>query len=557
MKSIYTRFLSIVFFLVLGGLAWLACKKPSEGVEVTVNTNIYTSPMLFRFVNAGTDNTRQPGSFTIAITGPNADAVVNAEGGKTFKVQDGVLALALLKSATPSFQKPVLFSLIANVDGFTPVVQNVTIVSDSNYTQNIKLVEYEKPAQGTAVRLYETTLNSGVLGSNVSLATSTNTGTTETATITLPSGTKFYAANNTQITSGNLTAKMVYYSAADQNALNAFPGGFNANDVIGQDGKAISGGVTFVTAGFLAVNMKVGSTVVKSFSQPLQVSMDINQSLINPNTGNAVKEGDVIPVWSLDETTGQWKFEANGTITAVGGKLVMQYNMGHLSYWNIDWAYSKGGASACFKEFKVIVNTPKPFFGKVYLATAGGQQLTASSGGYSLITSGQAFSFGGVAPSLSGVKIVAADRDGKVLAESNSFNLCDLSGAVTVTVPSTTVFPESSYIEMDVSARCTNKSIVAKVSGAVSLYILNGSNYVYYNTVYVYNGKASFLILNNQRYRVDTYYGNKSYSATVDFKSLDSRFSGSTSNATLTGTSVYDKARNTYSVTADVAVNCN
>jgi hypothetical protein len=557
MKSLFTGCISAAIFLILGTFAWQACKKPSEGVEVTVNTNLYTSPMVFRFVNAGTDNTKQPGSFSITITGPDADAVVTAEGSKTFKVQDGVMALALLKSAAPSTRHPVSFSLIANVDGFTPVVQNVTIVSEGAYTQEVKLVEYEKPAPGTAVRLFETTLNAGVLTNAVSISTSANATTTETATITLPAGTKFYAANNTQLTSGNLSAKLVYYSAVHQNALNAFPGGFNANDIIGQDGKTIAGGATFVTAGFLAVNMKVGSTVVKSFSQNLQVSMDINKTLINPNTGNAVKEGDVIPIWSLDETTGQWKFEANGTVAAVGGKLVMQYNMGHLSYWNIDWAYYKNGPSTCFKEFKVMVNTPKPFFGKVYLATAGGQQLTYSSGGYSLINSGESLSFGGVAPSMGGVKIVVADKDGKILAESPGFNLCDVSGAVTVTIPSTTVFPESSYLEMDVTAKCTNKSIVAKVSGIVSLYVWNGSSYVYYNTVYIYNGKASFLVLNNQRYRVDTYYGNKPYSATIDFKSVDSKFSGSTANASLTGTSVYDKNRNTYSVNATVAVTCN
>ncbi|RXK80768.1 hypothetical protein [Filimonas effusa] len=538
-----------------------ACKKPSEGVEVTVNTDIYTSPMLFHFANASSTATTQPADFEVTVTGQNATSVVTPEGGKTFKTKGGVLALMLEKTAAPSAEHPVNFSLVANVEGFTPVVQNVTIISDSVYTKEVRLVEYAKPADGTSARVQQATLLSGSLVTAATIATSTTASTTEMASIALPAGTKFFAENGTQITSGNLDAKVVYYGTGTQASLDAFPGGFNANNILGENGQSIPGGVTFVTAGFLAVNMKVGNTVVKSFSQPLQVTMQISSTLVNPNTGVVVKAGDIIPIWSLDEKTGQWKFETNGTISTSGGKLLMTYNMAHLSYWNIDWPYYMNGTSSCYKSssapVKVTVKAGvNSFYGKIYLATASGQPLTTYAGGMATIYNNGVYNFYGSTPNMTGVKVIVADQFGVKLAESAAFNPCS-TGELTVTVPSSVTFPKLTTVDLKINARCSNKNIVANVTNAASLYLWNGTAYTYYKTVYVYNGVAKFNLLNDQRYRIDTYYGSKSYSAVMDFKSANFNFTGATTNASLTGVATYNSGTNIYRATADIAVNCN
>jgi hypothetical protein len=562
MKTKNTLYKIAFLFFGLGCFTLQACKKPSDGVEVTVNTDIYTSPMMFRFANANVSATNQPGDFDVTVTGADAALVTTNEGRKTFKARGGLLTLVLPKTAAPSPLHPVNFSLIATVDGFTPVVQNITIISDSVYSQEINLVEYAKPADGTSALVQSTTLTAGVSGAaTTTLTTPATATTTETAKVSIPAGTKFFAENGTQITSGNLESKIVYYGTGTEASMNAFPGGFNANNIIGENGQPIAGGATFITAGFLAVNMKVGNTVVKSFSTPLPVTMQIRNTLINPNTGTTVKVGDIIPIWSLDEKTGQWKFETNATVTTSGGQLSLTYTMAHLSYWNVDWPYYTGLGFNCNRSANPLrvfikISDTTAFTGKVYLATSTGQQLTNYAGGYTTIKHNDTIGFTGNIPNIAGVKVVVTNLRGVKIAESPGFNPCS-SGDITLNVPGTSVAIPTSRVYMYLKAKCSNKSITANVSASANIYIYDGSQYRYYMPVYVNNGFASFVLENNQKYKVETYYGITKYAAFIDYKSANFSFAQASTNASITGTAIYNKDKNIYFTTANISVPCN
>jgi hypothetical protein len=436
----------------------------------------------------------------------------------------------------------------------------VTITSDSVYSQDINLVEYAKPADGTSVLVQQTTLTAGVSGAVV-LATPITSTTTETAKISIPAGTKFLAENGTQITSGNLESKIVYYGTGTEASLNAFPGGFYANNVIGENGQAIAGGATFVTAGFLAVNMKVGNTVVKSFSQPLQVTMQIRSTFINPNTGTAVKAGDIIPIWSLDEKTGQWKFEANAAITSNGGQLVLQYAMAHLSFWDICWPYYEGIGTTCYKSpgapMKVTIKTSdaSSFMGRVYLATASGQPLVNSSFGYlTTIDNNTTLRFYGSVPNTAGTKVVVTNNAGVKVAESSIFNPCT-SGDLTITVQKPAV--PACKVMLSLQAKCSNKNIIANISASVNIYMYDGSQYNFYQSAFIKNGLSSFTITNNQKYKVETYYGSTKYAAIIEYKSASFNFTQASTNASITGIALYDPINNVYSTTAFIKITCN
>jgi hypothetical protein len=558
MKSTYFLYRTAFLFLLTGCFVLQACKKPSAGVEVTVNTDLYTSPMLFRFVNANNTGTSQPGNFDIKVTGKDAALVITPEGQRTFKTRGGFLTLMLQKSAAPSTGHPVQFSLTANVDGFTPVVQNITIVADSTYRQDINLVEYAKPAEGTSALVKQTTLTAGVATATV--LTMPATAVTEPAKINITAGTKFLAADGSQITAGNLESKIVYYSTVAAASLKAFPGGFQPNNIVGENGQPIPGGATFITAGAVAANMKVGNTVVKSFSQPLQVTMPVSSTLVNPNTGTAVKAGDIVPVWSVDENSGQRKFEVNGTVTDDNGKLVIRFAMEHLSYWYADWCFYKGAANTCDRNmdapFTVSVSSPvSAFYGRIYLATAAGQLLADYPGSYATIYDQGLYRFYGNLPNTTGVKVIVTNQSGVQLAESEVFNPCPTSQA-SVTIPAA-AFPPVSPVTMHLNARCSNKDIVANVSANANVYILEGSNYVYFTSVYVMNSVSEFIIYNNRTYKVEAYYGSKMYSAAIEFKSADFNFAGTVPGASLKGKAVYDKTGNSYMVTSDIAITCN
>lgn len=552
MKSIFKLLSAAALLLVTGGLVMQACKKPSEGVEVTVNTDIYTSPMLFHFANAKSSATNQPGNFTVTITGEDAALVITPEGKKNFQAKAGVLTLMLEKAAAPSPENPVKFSIIANITGFAPLVQNVTITSDSLYNAEIHALEYSNAASGTSARTYLSNLTNGVLVNAASVSTTTNTTTTETATISFPAQTKFYGDNGAQITSGNLTANLVYFGVTTEESFNAFPGGFEANNIVGEDGKVISEGARFVTAGFLSVNMTIGSTAVKSFSSPLTVQMEVNAELENPETEAKVKAGDVIPIWSLDEKTGQWKFESNATIVTKNGKLIMEYQMGHLSSWNADWYYYSGSKNACNTSVKINATSPGgSFYGSLYLTTPSGQKLL---GGSAYIS--QSITLNTPKVTLPRrVKAVAYNQFGQKVAESAVFNPCS-GNTISITVPANAV-PLYATVNLDVKARCRNKNISANVTNSAAVYIWNGASFVYYTSAFLTNGRGGISLENDKRYRIDAYYNGQTYSSEITLNSSNFTFSASGGNATLTGSATYNSDTRTYNAVAEIAINCD
>jgi hypothetical protein len=147
--------------------------------------------------------------------------------------------------------------------------------------------------------------------------------------------------------SGTVTTEITHFDASNRSAITSFPGGFTVN----AQGSGTGG---FVSAGFASINMRVGNTLVEQFSQPVSVQMSINPNTINPTTGTNVRPGDIIPLWSYDETNAIWKFEGNYTVNSKigsGGKqelYVQKDDVTHLSWYNLDWFFNSCYQSATF-----------------------------------------------------------------------------------------------------------------------------------------------------------------------------------------------------------------
>jgi len=87
---------------------------------------------------------------------------------------------------------------------------------------------------------------------------------------------------------------------------------------------------------------------VKTFSQPLNVEMDINPNIYRPDYGRNVMAGDTLPVWSLNDSSGTWKSETFAIVVAKpNGGLKATFQQQHLSWWAINdpncWHYIRVG----------------------------------------------------------------------------------------------------------------------------------------------------------------------------------------------------------------------
>jgi hypothetical protein len=441
-KSATAICLFVAFVIVLPLIN--GCKKPTQGLSLKVNESTLTkAPVLLHFANANVSSTNQPGDFDVTISGKDAN-LVQMDGGATsgFKASHGFLPLSLVTAAAPSPGSPVTFNISAKISGFAPVVQTVTITKDSATVVDVSTIEYANPPAGTSVLVANAALSNGVATNAINFNLPASAGMVETANVTIQPGTQMLDVNGQAISGSRVTANIVDYSAVSTTSYGAFPGGFHPTNVVDASGNQINDGkgINFVSAGLISINMTAGSTPVRHFSKPLQVSMKLAPNTTNFTTGNNIKAGDTVPLWSLNEDNGQWTSEGNVTIASDGnGNLVANFTTTHLCCFNLDWSWTVYGHpyGTCFTPLSVRIHCGAGISGvyDVTIVTPNNQYLAGAHGEF--VHDGDVVVFPDV-PSITQCKVVISNFNLylnprlPILAQTELFNPCG-HGAVDLT----------------------------------------------------------------------------------------------------------------------------
>jgi hypothetical protein len=570
MKNIYTkRKFSVVLgtFMAMAILASIlyACKKPTDGINIVVDSNaLFPAPTLVKFSNADTVSNGGIADFTATITGPGAQYVQMASGGTNFKVTGGLLSLALTKGANPSETNPISFAVTANIAGYAPIVQNITITKDDLSVYPVKVLEYAHPPAGTTVLAGVTTsLSTGALPAAYTLLTNKTTTMNEQATISFAAGTQMLDANGTVIPASQLTSNIVQYGTGTDASMQAFPGGFSAPVAYKSDNTVIAGGVNFVTAGLMQINLDANGVAVKKFSKPVTLSVELNTNLVNFATLAAIKAGDSIPVWSMNEATGQWTNETAATVVVDGNnRLAAQFSVTHLSAWNLDWSWGGFGAyPTCNSKLAVTVNLSDAAFKggpyEVTLQTPSGQYLGALHG--ATLYNGFVATFTSV-PNIPQAKIVVSGGVPYTRAVTPLFSPC-AAGAVTVTMPVPATTPLN--VNFDIKGVCNGKDVTILPSATFALYIQTGGSqaqgtatFADAGTFQIKNGKGTTTLQVGKQYYFVTVYNGTQYK-TDPFSVSKSDIAIPSSTSALKASATYSSTTNTLNVIGTIPVNCN
>ena len=345
---------------VIGSLA--ACGGGGGGGSpvITPPAEVITAPYkyVFSFVNA-LDGKPITDALTIQFTGASiTSGEVLDSNNKVIKVGDSFTTTNGLFAAAANFNgtEDVFTILGGNLaKGWnTSGVQILGVASKQG--EQVVTIKLNKIGNAAAIQA-DPTLGIGMVASSttaaaggalpaVTLTTTDKTVTNAenkaesvgTATITIPAGTVARDANNVPA-SGTLSLTVTKYANSDVDALAAFPGGFTPNAQL-SNGTTTSG--NFVTGGFAQFNITdAAGKAIKKFDTPIQLTIDLPKTSKNPTTGATIKAGDTYPVWSFDEATGKWVFEADGQVrekTPVdANNFEVVFNSTHLSYWNLDY----------------------------------------------------------------------------------------------------------------------------------------------------------------------------------------------------------------------------
>jgi hypothetical protein len=524
-----------------------SCKKVTDNIRVKVNTNIFTSPTSVRLVNLNTTSvTKFPDKLVVKVTGAGAAKVYTSDGASTFTMYGGFMSLALDKSAAPSPANPINFTITGTLTGFAPIVYQVSITSDSAASIVIPVVEYANTPANTAVAVQSVSLTNNATTTVTHITAAGNIIAPVAATLTVDSGTIFEDVNKTPLNGGTLTAKIIQFGTDNSASIQSIPGGLSPVNVIGADGNPIRGGANMVPAGSLSIVMDVDGNIVRNFSTPIQAKIPLSPSLKNFVTGNAIAIGDLIPVWSMDETTGQWKNEDIATVTNVGGVLTASFNVTHLSTWNLAWA-----GTSCTQPLALHISPSDPKYNggnyTLQLYTANGSPVgnVISTG----LHAGSVVYINNV-PSGQQLQVVVVDNSKNMVAVTTPvFTSCTTSD-VTISVPVT--LSSSINVATNFIGYCKNKNINANLTGTVNY---QGTGALDYGSIAIVNGISAFTIVNGSTYTISCIYNNTLYATTIKFDKSNFAFPA---NSGITGNATYDANSNTLLLTGQILIaNCN
>lgn len=484
------------------------CKNPAQDIKVAIATKTLSkSATLIQFVKANENGAALPTQIPITIGGPGKDFVQTDNGGKDFVASNGLLPLSLNRFSSPSEANPIVFTVSANVAGYAPVFQKITIESNSDLkTAVIPLVSLSAPPAGAAVSQTDKALTGGVSVAETKIETAVSQSSPQSVELVLPAGTQVQDANKQPINAASVKTTMIYYGTSDPAALQAASPFMTAVNPVGPNNQTITGNVSFITAGSVSINMTAGTTTVKNFSNAMTAKLSINPALINPNTGVAIKAGDVIPVWSLNEETGQWTHEGTSTVIVEGGKLIAVINITHLSTWALNFYTT----SSC--PFTVTVNLAadiKAYAGYAVAYEYNGQEIAILSSELSTGAPAGTTSIKLKNPVPFSIKskvvVYAAGSTGTTkIVESPLLSDCS---DFTLNIPAPAF---TDFVDTDISfvAKCTNKNIIAYPTTWMALNDITDGTSI---NVHMIDGKVSAKLKNGHSYSMSAVYDEKTY----------------------------------------------
>jgi hypothetical protein len=435
---------------VIGSLA--ACGGGGGGNPVTTPpAEVITAPYkyLITFVDARTDAPITD-TLTVQFTGPAVDSgeVLDSTNksvkGKSYTTTNGLITAAANFNGSND-----VFSVLGGNLAKGWNTSGVQILREtSKLGDQIITVRLNNNNNAAAIQA-DTTLGIGMVAGNttagvggvlpaVTLSTTDKTvtnaeGSNEsvgTAKITIPAGTIARdAAGN--VASGALKLTVTKYANSDVDALAAFPGGFSPNAVLA-NGTTATG--NFVTGGFAQFNLTDSTgKAIKKFDTPIQLTIDLPKTSKNPSTGALLKAGDTYPVWSFDEVSGKWVFEADGQVrekTPVNASnFEVVFSSTHLSYWNLDYF----GSDSCTGTINIARN-PASDARPLYIDIVGvtGSRFYRS---YSSFTDSTVTLLN--SPRIN-VNVTLKDSKGNVVGSSLNQNLCSGVNVSTIQLPAIT-----------------------------------------------------------------------------------------------------------------------
>lgn len=328
-------FLLVVVFLLNG------CRNPAYEVNVLFDAQVITYKAGLQLTDA--NGAALPANIDVTVTGTDAGSIYDFSGTKKIYAPNGVITLGVHPKEIPTASKTLSFNVIIKIPGYEEKNIPMTIAVNQ-FTQDIKgitMVRTTVPTPYTSVAVKDFPLGAGGATTAISsFSTPSTSAVPQTTAISIPAGTTFKDANGNLLSGGSLTAQAINFDAGDPALVSLFPGGdLSASNVVGKDGTV--GEAFFSPAGFTDITMFVGGVEVRQFSNPINVSIQVDPNFKLNGSATVIKAGDLLSVYSYQVSTGQFKYETEVAASIDGsGKLAIPFTTNHLTKFIVGEVFS-------------------------------------------------------------------------------------------------------------------------------------------------------------------------------------------------------------------------
>lgn len=136
---------SKLLFIIFTLLFLISCKFNDDEIEIENDQTNSESAIGYTTINVifNTEDSLPKKSVSVSIIGKDARQIFDSEGKTNYRVKNGELDLLLATGVNPTNENPVTFSLLAYMEGYPPLKQEV-VVSNSNEKISINCI-FKKP----------------------------------------------------------------------------------------------------------------------------------------------------------------------------------------------------------------------------------------------------------------------------------------------------------------------------------------------------------------------------------------------------------------------------
>ena len=139
-----------------------------------------------------------------------------------------------------------------------------------------------------------------------------------------------------------------------------------------------SNATSFTIGGAVEINATLGSTAIKTLSQPVIAKILLDSTTLNPITNSLIKIGDSIETWSNDSKTNLWNYEGKSIIfrDPLTFKMATNLLITHFSTWASGFS-----SSICPNQFTINYTTSDSSTTTVFyevVSQSGNKQIISS-----------------------------------------------------------------------------------------------------------------------------------------------------------------------------------